>query len=197
MELGGLLDLNQCRAACAEAKYATLNDQTIRCRIMVKNRKITMLRQGVLAGAAGGLAEVAWVSLYAAATGGDAAILAHGVTTAGGVTALLPASPVALGAAVHMTLAVMLGVALSGVWAALRRGSPRLSNPYPFMLAALAGVWAINFFVVLPIVSPAFVHIVPYAVSLTSKLLFGVAAATVLQRQTVVELLTSPIQGRK
>ena len=63
------------------------------------------------------------------------------------------------------------------------------------MLAALAGVWAINFFVVLPIVSPAFVHMVPYAVSLTSKLLFGVAAAAVLRRQAVVELLPSPIRG--
>ena len=56
------------------------------------------------------------------------------------------------------------------------------------MLTALAGVWAINFFVVLPIVSPAFVHVVPYAVSLTSKLLFGVAAAAVLRWQAGSEL---------
>jgi len=48
----------------------------------------------------------------------------------------------------------------------------------------LAGVCAINFFVVLPIVSPAVVHMVPDAVSLTSKLLFGVAAAEALRRQT-------------
>ena len=53
------------------------------------------------------------------------------------------------------------------------------------MLAALAGVWAVNFFVVLPIVSPAFVHIVPYAVSLTSKLLFGVAAAEVVRDDAI------------
>ena len=164
---------------------------------MAKSQQIAVLQQGVIAGAAGGLAEVAWVSLYAAATGGDPAVLARGVTTAAGVTALLPASPVAVGVAVHMTLAVMLGVLLSGVWAALRRGGPRLSNPYPFMLAALAGVWAINFFVVLPIVNPAFVRIVPYAVSLMSKLLFGAAAATVLRRWPAVELLPSPIQREK
>ena len=50
--------------------------------------------RGVLAGVAGGLAEIIWVSLYAAVSGGDAAILARGVTTAAGVTALLPAAPV-------------------------------------------------------------------------------------------------------
>jgi hypothetical protein len=153
---------------------------------MTENRQIAVLQQGVLAGAAGGLAEVAWVSFYAAATGGDPAVVARGVTTAAGVTALLPASPVALGVAVHMTLAVMLGVALSFAWSRLReRGS---GNPYPFMLAALAGIWVTNFFVVLPIVSPAFVHIVPYAVSLTSKLLFGVAATAVLRWQAAFEL---------
>jgi hypothetical protein len=53
------------------------------------------------------------------------------------------------------------------------------------MLAALAGVWAVNFFVVLPLVSPAFVHIVPYAVSLTSKLLFGVAAAEIVRDDAI------------
>lgn len=145
--------------------------------------RMKVFSSGIVAGIAGGLAEVAWVSLYAAATGGDPAVLARGVTTAAGVTALLPASPVALGVAVHMSLAVMLGVALSAAWSALRDCRPSLSNSLPFMLAALAGVWATNFFVVLPIVSPAFVHVVPYAVSLTSKLLFGVAAAATFQWQ--------------
>lgn len=153
---------------------------------MTQNRQIAVLQQGVLAGVAGGLAEVAWVSLYAAATGGDPAIVARGVTTAAGVTALLAASPAALGITVHMTLAVLLGVALSFAWSKLRERG--LSNPYPFMLAALAGVWAMNFLMVLPIVSPAFVHIVPYAVSLTSKLLFGVAAAAVLRWRAASEL---------
>jgi hypothetical protein len=83
-----------------------------------------------------------------------------------------------------MVLAVMLGVVLTFGWQALsaNRG---LANPYPFMLAALAGVWAVNFFMVLPIVSPAFVHIVPYAVSLTSKLLFGVAAAEIVRDEAL------------
>ena len=140
------------------------------------------VHHGVIAGVAGGLAEIAWVALYAEATGGNASALAQGVTTASGVSALLPASPVGLGIAVHMALAVMLGVALAFAWRAFSasRGGP--ANPHPFMLAALAGVWAVNFIVVLPIVSPAFVTWCPIAVSLTSKLLFGLAAAEVLRR---------------
>jgi len=145
--------------------------------------KFETIRYGVIAGAAGGLAEIAWVSLYALATGGNAAILARGVTTAAGVNALIPAVSVGLGVAVHMTLAVTLGLGLAFAWRAFSAKRGGSVNPYPFMLAALAGVWGINFFVVLPLVSPAFIHMVPYAVSLTSKLLFGLAAAAVLRRQ--------------
>lgn len=153
-------------------------------------QRLEIVRHGIVAGAAGGLAEVAWVALYAGATGGNAALVARGVTSAAGVSALLPAAPVALGITVHMTLALALGVALSCTWRALREHRPTLSNPYPFALAALAGVWAINFFVVLPIVSPAFVHMVPYAVSLASKLLFGIASAAALQWQAASEFDT-------
>jgi hypothetical protein len=144
------------------------------------------VRCGVIAGAAGGLAEIAWVTLYAGATGANPAILARGVTTAAGVSAMLPAAPLASGIAVHMTLAVMLGVVLTVVWRTLTSYRSAPANPFPFMLAALVGVWAINFFLVLPIVSPAFVYLLPYPVSLISKMLFGLAAAEALRRQHAV-----------
>jgi hypothetical protein len=102
---------------------------------MTNTQRLAIIRTGIFAGAAGGLAEIAWVTLYAGLTGADPAVLARGVTTAAGVTALLPAAPVALGIGVHMVLAVMLGVVLTFGWQALsaNRG---LANPYPFMLAA-------------------------------------------------------------
>jgi hypothetical protein len=146
--------------------------------------EIETIRHGFVAGAAGGLAEIAWVTLYAGLTGGDGAVLARGVTSAAGVSALLPSSPVMLGIIVHMSLAVMVGLLLAFAWREMREQWPSLKNPYPLALAALAGIWVLNFFIVLPIVSPAFVHLVPYLVSLTSKLLFGVAAAAALQWQT-------------
>jgi hypothetical protein len=144
---------------------------------------LEVVRLGAIAGAAGGLAEIAWVTLYAAATGGNAAILARGVTTATGANALLPAAPMIVGTAIHMTLAVALGVVLTFTWRAVSASRARSISPYPFMFAALLGVWALNFFVVLPIINPAFIHLVPYAVSLSSKLLFGLAAAAVIRRQ--------------
>jgi hypothetical protein len=154
-----------------------------------------IIKYGTLAGAAGGLAEIAWVSLYAAVTGGDAAILARGVTTAVGVTALLPAASVTMGIVVHMVLAVVLGIALAGLWQALARrlGTGSL---YAVALAALASVWAMNFFVVLPAISPAFVHLVPYSVSLLSKLLFGLAAAETLRRCAMAEVARVPVRVR-
>ena len=154
-----------------------------------------IIKYGILAGAAGALAEIAWVSLYAAVTGGDAAILARGVTTAAGVAALLPAAPVTMGIVVHMTVAVVLGIALVGLWQALAR-THGTGSLYAVALAALAGVWALNFFVVLPAISPAFVNLVPYPVSLLSKLLFGLAAAETLRRCAMGEAARVPVRVR-
>ena len=109
------------------------------------------------------------------------------MTTAAGVTALIPAAPVAMGIAVHMVFAVLLGVALAGLWQVLARRDSRGSGLYAVALAVLATIWAINFFVILPVVSPAFVLLVPYSVSLTSKLLFGLAAAETLRRCGALE----------
>ncbi|MGB6538223.1 MAG: hypothetical protein WBF58_19920 [Xanthobacteraceae bacterium] len=141
------------------------------------------IRHGVVAGVAGGLAEIAWVTLYAGATGADPATFARGVTTAAGVSALFPADPVALGVSVHMVLAATLGIALSFGWRALSSHRLDTASPFPFMMAALVSVWAVNFFVVLPTISPSFIHLAPYSVSLISKVLFGLAAAEALRRQ--------------
>jgi hypothetical protein len=150
------------------------------------------IRHGVVAGAAGGLAEIGWVTLYAGATSADPATFASGVTTAAGLSALFPAAPVAVGVTVHLALAVTLGIALSFGWRALSSHRFNTAGLFPFMLAALVGVWAVNFFVVLPIVSPAFILLTPYPVSLMSKVLFGLAAAEALRRQDASALKARP-----
>jgi hypothetical protein len=136
---------------------------------------------GALAGAAGGLAEILWISVYAVVFDADAAEIARGVSAAFGAGAM--AASVQAGIVIHMALALTLGGLLAFVWRELRSAfvnSPILLNQYTFMFAALSVVWFINFFVVLPVISPAFVELLPYEVSLTSKLLFGWAAASVL-----------------
>ena len=157
-----------------------------------------LIKRGVIAGAAGGFAEIVWVSLYATITGGDAALLARGVTTAAGVTALLPAAPVTVGIVVHMVLAVLLGIALACLWQALARRGVATGGLMVVTLAALVGVWATNFFVILPVLSPAFIALIPYPVSLLSKLLFGLAAAETLRRSAAEEAVdfASPVRVR-
>jgi len=153
-------------------------------------------RHGIVAGATGGFAEIAWVTLYAGATGVDPATVARAVTTAAGVSALFSADPVALGVTVHMALAVMLGIALSFGWRTLSSHRLDIAGPFPFMLVALIGVWAVNFLVLLPGISPAFIHLVPYSVSLMSKILFGLAAAEAFRRQDALALKAQPVPYR-
>ena len=142
---------------------------------------------GLAAGFVGGLAEVGWIALHQATQGGDAGRVARGVfeTVAPGLAPQALAAP--LGVAVHMMLSLALGLALA---VALRRfmdaASP--SRAALAVVATLVAIWAVNFFIVLPVLNPGFVTIVPYGVSLISKALFGVAAASVFfawRRKTV------------
>jgi hypothetical protein len=149
------------------------------------NRSIPagIIGRGIAAGAAGGVAEIVWIFVYASATGAEAASVARGVTTATGVNLLLQGSTAAFGVAIHMILAVTLGIVLAFSWTAVSRRWPNRLNPYAVMPVALAAVWAINFLIVLPLADPNFVQIVPYPVSLISKLLFGVVAAVALSHR--------------
>ena len=138
-----------------------------------------LLTVGTLAGLAGGAIEIGWIALYQHLTGHAAAAVARGVTQS--VLPGLASAPdaVLLGLAIHMALAVALGVVIA---IAVPRVLPRIAGT-PLepvaVVAALVGVWAVNFFVVLPVINPAFVTLVPYGASLVSKVLFGFAAAFV------------------
>jgi len=138
------------------------------------------LRVGTLAGLAGGVAEIGWVSLYAAAAGTSAAPIARGVVEAvmpGWVTS---SYAVALGLLIHLALAVALGNALALAIRLLWRRARTALEEFLWVTGALVAVWAINFFVVLPQLSPGFVSLLPYGITLVSKMLFGVAAAAIL-----------------
>ena len=136
-----------------------------------------VLSTGVLIGLAGGLAEILVVCLYSASTGGDASMIARHVASAVG----LNGASVAAGIAVHLGLAVVLGIALSATVQSLVALLTRDVAIWAFMMGSLAVVWAMNFFVVLPVISPSFVHLLPYAITFASKLAFGIAAAAALQ----------------
>lgn len=86
------------------------------------------------------------------------------------------------GLAIHLLLGAALGMALAVAWGLLplpRSGAAT----FTLALAALSVVWKLNFFVLLPLVDPSFVHRLPFAVTLASKLMFGFAVATVFVAQ--------------
>jgi hypothetical protein len=130
------------------------------------------LGRGISVGLAGGLSEVAVISLYGAASGKSATAVAAGIATA----AHLFAGSATAGLAIHMGLAVLLGI---GLVVAARLSGLSLSRPLVGLTIALGTIWAVNFLLVLPVLSPTFVLLMPPAVTLLSKLMFGVAAATV------------------
>ncbi len=149
------------------------------------------LQVGALAGLAGGAAEVIWVSLYASLSAAEAASVASGVT--GTVWPVLATSSAAvlLGIVIHMALAIVLGIAVAVlVPSVLPRSRSAVLEPLA-VVGILIAIWAMNFLVILPIVNPAFVDLLPYGATLTSKVLFGLAAASVLRGYRVNGLATA------
>ena len=95
-----------------------------------------------------------------------------------------------IGLFIHFLLSIALAAVL------VRALSRPLHAAVIFLaaLAALATVWAFNFLLLLPLIDPAFVSLLPHPVTLVSKLLFGVAMASVLVWQAGREL---PIHSRE
>lgn len=133
-----------------------------------------------LAGLAGGLAEVAWVGLYLAISHGDGSeVLRQIAASFSSAAAARIASP-PMGMVIHFSLALTLAFAYGHLSSALGARGSSLASTLAFAVATLAGVWAINFLMVLPRLNPTFIALMPYSITLMSKLLFGVAMGAVL-----------------
>lgn len=134
----------------------------------------------LLAGLSGGLAEVLWVMIYSALTPVSATVVAREVTASLFPALAAGAAGIWAGIAIHMMLAVALGLAFACViWKPRVRARGPLAT-LAVSVAALAAVWAMNFFVVLPVLNPVFITLMPYAVTFASKMLFALAMAGVL-----------------
>lgn len=146
---------------------------------------VPRLRPGALAGLAGGAAEVAWVLLYSGLGNTDGTAVARGITATFSSAAGASSVSASLGVAIHMGIAIVLGMAVAVAARALLPHSRSALLEPCFVVASLVGVWAFNFHVLLPLINPEFVHLLPLAASLASKVIFGVAAALVLSHATI------------
>jgi hypothetical protein len=144
------------------------------------NKQGMKLRTLALAGLAGGLAEVIWVALYCSLAPLSGTQVLRQITAsffhASAGTEFAPM----LGLALHLALSVLVACAFGWlVWRTFaRRGGPVMT--LAASLVSLGAIWTFNFFVLLPVVNPEFVGLMPYAVTLTSKLLFGIAMGATL-----------------
>ncbi len=134
----------------------------------------------LIASLAGGLAEIIWVSLYASFTSLEAVTVAREVTAS-----LLPAFAAGatgawLGILIHMLLAVALGYAFAyALWKPFARPHGMVAT-LAVSVMTLVTVWTMNFFVVLPVLNPAFITLMPHPVTFASKMLFALAMAVAL-----------------
>ena len=143
----------------------------------------------MLAGLAGGLAEIFWIVMYSAVTHTGGFEISRQITAA--VLPVLADSPIAptLGVVIHLVLSVFLAFLCCTVF--MEPVARRFGHAGILLasLVVLAGIWAVNFLVILPILNPAFVTLLPFLVTLASKLLFGGTMGTVLNlgyRNTVL-----------
>lgn len=146
----------------------------------------------VLAGLCGGMAEIVWVAIYSAMTPVSAMEVARQIS-ASVFPAMADSSAAApVGIAIHLLLSLLLaGVFTVSVWLPFARRL-RFTPALLVAVAALSGVWAINFFVILPLLNPVFVTLMPYEITLVSKMLFGLAMGGVLVRAATAGKASAP-----
>ena len=149
---------------------------------MTRSDRMNVLQLVLCSGLAGGAAEVLWVLLYSGVSDVSAAMVGREVAASlWPATASWQSAPL-LGVAIHMVLALALAALCVPVL--LHIAGNRAKTAAALMVAAvtaLALVWAVNFFVVLPLINPKFVALMPYGATLVSKLLFGIAMAAALR----------------
>ena len=140
---------------------------------------IENVRPILLAGLAGGMAQMLWVGAYSSAQSASGAAVAQQVTAslwpAAGEWAFAPA----LGILIHLALSIALAAMAAPLLSRITLKHPGAGFIVTGAALLLVLVWMVNFFIILPMLNPAFVTLLPYSVSFASKLLFGIAMGVV------------------
>ncbi len=143
----------------------------------------------IIAGIAGGMMEVLWVSLYSLFSSVSVAEIARQVTASlfPFVTELSVAPLLGLG--IHLLLSLVL--ALLFVSIVLKPVFTRYGTPGIMIssVITLALVWKVNFFIILPVLNPSFISLMPLIVTFISKLLFGAVMGWTLIKAHPVEFI--------
>lgn len=145
-----------------------------------------------LAGLAGGIAEVLWVGAYCALTPLGASEVLRQIAASVVPAAAHSAGAPALGMVIHLALSIALAVAYASTMGIARVRRSSLVGAIASAMVALTAVWMLNFLVLLPQLNPAFVDLMPYPVTLLSKLLFGAAMGFALHLEYAAGVAATP-----
>lgn len=132
----------------------------------------------MVAGVAGGIAEVLWIGLYGSLHGPSGAIIAREVAATVLPQARGQALAPLLGLMIHFGLSAAAGIAIGLTMLRGRRSA--YASDLAVLAATLTLVWAANFLVLLPTLNATLAHLLPYSVTLVSKVLFAVGMASAL-----------------
>jgi len=137
-------------------------------------RKISATSTIFWAGIAGGTVEVVWVVLFCFMTPLQSSLVAEGITQSF-LPQMTGRSALMAGVVIHYALAVLVAGMVAITLLRLLGDRADIRSVIAVSITTLAAIWAINFFVILPAVNADFVTLMPYAVTLVSKLGFGLA----------------------
>ncbi len=148
----------------------------------IRTQSRPIVSTALRAGLAGGVVEMIWIAGYCAQTPLHGAEVLRQISLSVGVNVGEGALASMSGLAIHLGLSMLLALMFAlTVWRPSLQRTLFVGNVLA-SCAALSAVWVVNFFVVLPALNPGFVDLMPYGVTLASKLLFGVAMGWVLYR---------------
>jgi len=133
----------------------------------------------MLAGLAGGLSEILCIGVYSAVTHSGGFEIARQITASVLPTWADLSIARLSGVVIHLALSVVLAflcctVCIEPVARRFGHAGILLSS-----MVVLVCVWGINFLVILPVINPAFVTLLPFLVTLLSKMLFGLTMGSV------------------
>lgn len=122
----------------------------------------------VIAGVAGGIAEIAWMYIYSINNQLTLKDIANEISA----TLNIHTSNYLIGLCIHMTLSALIGIGY-GKLIFQRMSKHNISLVALGAMLLVFSIWLVNFKVILPMVNIQMKNIVPEYISLISKMLFG------------------------
>ncbi len=159
----------------------------------------TWLKGGVAGGLAGGVAEIVFMAVYCLVSGKSGASILSLVTFTFSDRGFA-FGPIGAysGVLIHLALSILIGISFSIAMFLIDNNTDKEPATRTVFSAAvlLTGIWAFNFFILLPRINPEFVAMVPAKAAFFSKFLFGLSLGVFVKLIAGWAVLKGNLRGR-